>query len=171
LICVPIIYTWYAWQWYICVPMIYTWYACQWYILDMRDNDIYACQWYIYIYIIGIYIYHWHIYIRVRASDKYSMVTNLPHAACTHWRAPHFCVRQPTRLQRGFLPCVPLCCCQVLVYHDLLGMMSHPHHAKVTPKFCKSYAQVGLDIQVQCTLHITNTKLVVLKSSPLAGYL
>ncbi|CAD5327378.1 unnamed protein product [Arabidopsis thaliana] len=25
----------------------------------------------------------------------------------------------------------------VLVYHDLLGMMQHPHHAKVTPKFCK----------------------------------
>jgi len=38
---------------------------------------------------------------------------------------------------------------QVLVYHDLLGMMSHPHHAKVTPKFCKSYAQVGKDIQVR----------------------
>ena len=29
---------------------------------------------------------------------------------------------------------------QVLVYHDLLGMMQHPHHAKVTPKFCKQYA-------------------------------
>ncbi|XP_021906245.1 3-methyl-2-oxobutanoate hydroxymethyltransferase 1, mitochondrial-like [Carica papaya] len=32
---------------------------------------------------------------------------------------------------------------KVLVYHDLLGMMQHPHHAKVTPKFCKQYAQVG----------------------------
>ncbi|THF95464.1 hypothetical protein TEA_007726 [Camellia sinensis var. sinensis] len=32
---------------------------------------------------------------------------------------------------------------QVLVYHDLLGMMQHPHHAKVTPKFCKQYGQVG----------------------------
>eukprot|EP00798_Chlamydomonas_sp_ICE-L_P028055 gene28055-31156_t len=30
---------------------------------------------------------------------------------------------------------------QVLVYHDLLGMMSHPHHAKVTPKFCKQIAE------------------------------
>jgi hypothetical protein len=39
-------------------------------------------------------------------------------------------------------------CMQVLVYHDLLGMMSHPHHAKVTPKFCKQYAQVGQAIQV-----------------------
>ena len=29
------------------------------------------------------------------------------------------------------------------MYHDLLGMMQHPHHAKVTPKFCKQYAAVG----------------------------
>lgn len=41
----------------------------------------------------------------------------------------------------------PLCSGQVLVYHDLLGMMQHPHHAKVTPKFCKQYAQVGTVIQ------------------------
>ena len=34
-----------------------------------------------------------------------------------------------------------------MVYHDLLGMMSHPHHAKVTPKFCKRYAEVGATIQ------------------------
>jgi 3-methyl-2-oxobutanoate hydroxymethyltransferase len=39
------------------------------------------------------------------------------------------------------------CSGQVLVYHDLLGMMQHPHHAKVTPKFCKQYAQVGAAIQ------------------------
>jgi len=32
---------------------------------------------------------------------------------------------------------------QVLVYHDMLGMMSHPHHQEFMPKFCKSYAQVG----------------------------
>lgn len=37
----------------------------------------------------------------------------------------------------------PHCSGQVLVYHDLLGMMSHPHHAKVTPKFSKQYARVG----------------------------
>lgn len=36
---------------------------------------------------------------------------------------------------------------QVLVYHDLLGMMQHPHHAKVTPKFCKQYSAVGRIIQ------------------------
>jgi 3-methyl-2-oxobutanoate hydroxymethyltransferase len=39
------------------------------------------------------------------------------------------------------------CSGQVLVYHDLLGMMSHPHHAKVAPKFCKQYARVGAEIQ------------------------
>ena len=33
------------------------------------------------------------------------------------------------------------------MYHDLLGMMQHPHHAKVTPKFCKQYAAVGAAIQ------------------------
>ncbi|GAB2238043.1 hypothetical protein Droror1_Dr00015945 [Drosera rotundifolia] len=38
---------------------------------------------------------------------------------------------------------VPFCSGQVVVYHDLLGMMQHPHHAKVTPKFCKQYGQVG----------------------------
>lgn len=36
---------------------------------------------------------------------------------------------------------------QVLVYHDLLGMMQHPHHAKVTPKFCKQYANLGIQIE------------------------
>lgn len=32
---------------------------------------------------------------------------------------------------------------QVLVYHDALGMMSHPHHEHFVPKFCKKYARVG----------------------------
>ena len=32
---------------------------------------------------------------------------------------------------------------QVLVYHDMLGMLSHPHHEEFMPKFCKRYAQVG----------------------------
>jgi 3-methyl-2-oxobutanoate hydroxymethyltransferase len=32
---------------------------------------------------------------------------------------------------------------QVLVYHDLLGMLQHPHHAQFVPKFCKRYASVG----------------------------
>ncbi|MCO5607950.1 hypothetical protein L7F22_062152 [Adiantum nelumboides] len=37
----------------------------------------------------------------------------------------------------------PQCSGQVLVYHDILGMMQHPHYAKVTPKFCKRYAHIG----------------------------
>ena len=37
---------------------------------------------------------------------------------------------------------------QVLVFHDLLGFLQHPHHAKVSPKFCKQYAHVGEDIQL-----------------------
>ncbi|KAH7658261.1 3-methyl-2-oxobutanoate hydroxymethyltransferase protein [Dioscorea alata] len=36
----------------------------------------------------------------------------------------------------------PYCSGQVLVYHDLLGMLQHSHHAKV-PKFCKQYGHVG----------------------------
>ena len=36
---------------------------------------------------------------------------------------------------------------QVLVFHDMLGMLSHPHHEQFVPKFCKRYAQVGLAIQ------------------------
>lgn len=39
------------------------------------------------------------------------------------------------------------CSGQVLVYHDVLGMMQHPHHAKVTPKFCKQYGAVGEVVQ------------------------
>jgi len=35
---------------------------------------------------------------------------------------------------------------QVLVFHDLLGMSSHPHHEEFVPKFCKKYASVGLHI-------------------------
>lgn len=36
---------------------------------------------------------------------------------------------------------------QVLVYHDLLGMLEHAHHATVAPSFCKMYANVGEVIQ------------------------
>lgn len=39
------------------------------------------------------------------------------------------------------------CLWQVLVYHDLLGMMQHPHYVQVTPKFCKQFGAVGTAIQ------------------------
>jgi len=41
----------------------------------------------------------------------------------------------------------PHCSGQVLVYHDLLGMLEHAHHAKVAPSFCKIYVQLGRLIQ------------------------
>ncbi|KAF1315278.1 3-methyl-2-oxobutanoate hydroxymethyltransferase, partial [Globisporangium splendens] len=37
---------------------------------------------------------------------------------------------------------------QVLVFHDLLGMLQHPHHAQHVPKFCKRYADVGERIRI-----------------------
>ncbi|KAG6622371.1 3-methyl-2-oxobutanoate hydroxymethyltransferase [Phytophthora cinnamomi] len=37
---------------------------------------------------------------------------------------------------------------QVLVFHDLLGMLQHPHHAQFVPKFCKRYAHVGEQIRL-----------------------
>ncbi|KAH0777225.1 hypothetical protein KY290_008636 [Solanum tuberosum] len=42
----------------------------------------------------------------------------------------------------------PFCSGQALVYHDLLGMMQHPHHAKVTPKFCKQFGQVEIPYKI-----------------------
>ena len=36
---------------------------------------------------------------------------------------------------------------QILVYHDLLGMFQHAHHAKVSPSFCKAYGKIGAAIQ------------------------
>mmetsp|Transcript_6698 Transcript_6698/g.11042 ORF Transcript_6698/g.11042 Transcript_6698/m.11042 type:complete len:371 (+) Transcript_6698:303-1415(+) len=36
---------------------------------------------------------------------------------------------------------------QVLVFHDMLGMLSHPHHEAFVPKFCKRYAHIGHVIQ------------------------
>lgn len=37
----------------------------------------------------------------------------------------------------------PHCSGQVLVFHDMLGMSSHPHHEQFVPRFCKKYAQIG----------------------------
>jgi len=44
---------------------------------------------------------------------------------------------------------------QILVFHDLLGFMQHPHHAKVTPKFCKQYANVGDNIQLALAEYVS----------------
>ena len=37
---------------------------------------------------------------------------------------------------------------QVLVYHDMLGMLSHPHHEQFTPRFCKRFCDVGHSMYV-----------------------
>lgn len=38
------------------------------------------------------------------------------------------------------------CSGQVLVYHDMLGILNHPHHAKVAPKFSKHFAELASKI-------------------------
>jgi hypothetical protein len=75
-------------------------------------------------------------------------------------------------------------CMQVLVYHDMLGMLQHPHHSQFVPKFCKTFANVGEEVRVlYCTLihspsnlcysaHVSTTSMMLYKrmatcSSPL----
>ncbi|CAI8595912.1 unnamed protein product [Vicia faba] len=73
----------------------------------------------------------------------------------------------------GFARSRVFCCCsrigQVLVYHDLLGMLQHPHHAKVTPKFSKHYARFG-DVINKALLEykedVTNGSFADAKHSP-----
>mmetsp|Transcript_19756 Transcript_19756/g.29249 ORF Transcript_19756/g.29249 Transcript_19756/m.29249 type:complete len:253 (-) Transcript_19756:25-783(-) len=35
---------------------------------------------------------------------------------------------------------------QVLVYHDMLGLLQHPHHRNVAPKFCKIFADAHFEV-------------------------
>ncbi|KAH9312046.1 hypothetical protein KI387_027081 [Taxus chinensis] len=56
---------------------------------------------------------------------------------------------------------------QVLVYHDLLQMMQHPHHAQVTPKFCKHYGNIGAAINEALSKY---RQEVVSKEFPSAAY-
>lgn len=47
---------------------------------------------------------------------------------------------------------------QVLVYHDLLGSLAHPHHERFVPKFCKVFADVG-DASIQgITAYVNQVK-------------
>ena len=57
---------------------------------------------------------------------------------------------------------------QVLVYHDLLGFTRHPHHAKVTPKFSKQYADVGAVVGDALRAFATSARRVVPGSEALA---
>ena len=44
---------------------------------------------------------------------------------------------------------------QVLVYHDLLGVLHHPHFEKHVPSFCKRYALLGTEIHTALTQYRT----------------
>lgn len=55
---------------------------------------------------------------------------------------------------------------QVLVYHDLLGMMQHPHYVKVTPKFCKQYASLGLVIQDALRQYTEDVRSPLVRAPP-----
>ena len=70
-------------------------------------------------------------------------------------------------------PCSDRHAVQVLVYHDLLGMMQHPHYVKVTPKFCKQYASVGTVIQeaLQSYRDEVGHPPAILLKERIAGYL
>eukprot|EP00658_Telonema_sp_P-2_P027306 TRINITY_DN21113_c0_g1_i1.p1 TRINITY_DN21113_c0_g1~~TRINITY_DN21113_c0_g1_i1.p1 ORF type:complete len:163 (+),score=58.86 TRINITY_DN21113_c0_g1_i1:123-611(+) len=59
---------------------------------------------------------------------------------------------------------------QVLVYHDLLGMMQHHHHAKVAPKFCKQYASVGEHIEAALLEYTQEVKAEVFPGSDYSPY-
>ncbi len=50
------------------------------------------------------------------------------------------------------------CSGQVLVFHDLLGFLQHPHHAAVVPKFCKRYANVSETIQSALAEYVADVK-------------
>lgn len=50
------------------------------------------------------------------------------------------------------------CSGQVLVFHDMLGFLQHPHHAKVTPKFCKRYSNVSETIQQALSEYVSDVE-------------
>ncbi|KAI0567525.1 Ketopantoate hydroxymethyltransferase [Gracilaria domingensis] len=47
---------------------------------------------------------------------------------------------------------------QVLVYHDMLGVLSHPHHAQAAPKFSRAFADVGHEIDKAIRDYCTQVK-------------
>jgi 3-methyl-2-oxobutanoate hydroxymethyltransferase len=59
---------------------------------------------------------------------------------------------------------------QVLVYHDMLGMMQHPHHAKVTPKFCKQYSSAGVVINQGLSSYVSEVRSGVFPGEKYSPY-
>lgn len=54
---------------------------------------------------------------------------------------------------------------KVLVFHDLLGMMSQPNYAKaVVPRFCKPYAHVGAHIHQALTAFKDEARSAILQN-------
>lgn len=60
---------------------------------------------------------------------------------------------------------------QVLVYHDMLGMTSHPHHEHFVPKFCKRYANVGHLIQDGLTEFKADVETGIFPSTEYSPYI
>ncbi|GHP10565.1 hypothetical protein PPROV_000929600 [Pycnococcus provasolii] len=59
---------------------------------------------------------------------------------------------------------------QVLVFHDLLGIAQHPHHATVTPRFCKQYAQAGIVIAEGLAQYASEVKQAEFPSDKYSPY-
>lgn len=48
--------------------------------------------------------------------------------------------------------------------------MQHPHHAKVTPKFCKQYGQIGIEIERALTAYNEEVKTRQFPSQQFSPY-
>ena len=59
---------------------------------------------------------------------------------------------------------------QVLVYHDLLGIMHHPHHEKHVPSFCKRYAKLGGEILTALVEYNTEVKASLFPTEAYSPY-
>ncbi len=62
------------------------------------------------------------------------------------------------------------CSGQVLVFHDLLGFLQHPHHAAVVPKFCKRYANVSDTIQTALAEYVADVRSEAFPSEQYSPY-
>ena len=59
---------------------------------------------------------------------------------------------------------------QVLVYHDVVGLTSHPHHEKAAPKFCKRYGSAGAHIVAALREYVRETRAGAFPSAQYSPY-
>ena len=59
---------------------------------------------------------------------------------------------------------------QVLVYHDILGILHHPHYEKHIPSFCKRYSTLGSNIHVALSQYRTEVLDGVFPSAEYSPY-